>query len=372
MGIAAGPLEELVRKIFEAVGCAPDEADAVAHHLVESNLMGHDSHGVIRVLPYVTYIREGKWRAGGWGRIVKDKGLAVTIDGEQHLGQVVARKAIEIGCERAKEHGMALVGVQESAHMGRIGAWAEQAAAEGLISLHFVNTTGYGIQVAPFGGSDRRISVNPIAMGVPRRGQEPIIHDMSTGAVAAGKVRVAYNAGTQLPEGCLLDNQGRPTRDPATFFADPPGTLTTAAAHKGYGLALFVEILAGSLTGGGSGHPDQPSARSPINNLLSILIDPEVMAGQAAIEADLERLVGYVQASPPLVDGGEVLIPGDPERRSRARRQADGIPLDPNTLAQIRRAAQTLDVPDEVIDAGLGPAGAAAATGPDLWAAGRR
>ncbi|HEX6143144.1 MAG TPA: malate/lactate/ureidoglycolate dehydrogenase [Geminicoccaceae bacterium] len=373
MTTPAEPLEALVRQCFEAAGCAPGEAAVVAHHLVEANLMGHDSHGVIRVLPYVEMLRAGKWTAGGWGRVVKDAGAVVTIDGGQRLGQVVAHQAVEIGCERAKAHGIALVGVQNSAHMGRIGAWAEQAATHGMLSILCVNTTGYGIQVAPFGGSDRRLSVNPIALGVPRPGQEPLIHDMSTGAIAAGKVRVARNAGTQLPEGCLIDNQGRPSRDPEAFFTDPPGALTTTGAHKGSGLALFVEVLAGALTGGGAGHPDHPTADRPVNNLFAVFIDPDAMAGMDAIAADLDRLVDYVRASPPIVPGGEVLLPGEPERRSKAKRLAEGIPLDPNTLGQVRHAARTLGLAEEVIDRGIGPADPGASSdAAAMWAPGAR
>jgi hydroxycarboxylate dehydrogenase B len=355
MGIAPGPLRDLVQAIFEAAGSAAAEARLVADHLIEANLMGHDSHGVIRVAPYIELLRSGKWAANRHIEIVKDAGALVVVDGGQGIGQVIAKEAIDLGIERARAHGVAVVGVRNSAHMGRIGAWAEQAAAAGMVSLHFVNTTGFGIQVAPFGGTDRRLSVNPIALGAPRPGKEPLIHDMSTGTIAAGKVRVARNKGELLPEGALIDNRGRPTRDPEAFFTDPPGALTTAAGHKGSGLALFVEVLAGALTGGGSGHPDNPSADRPINNLLSILIDPGRMAGSEALAADLERLLAYVTASPPATPGGEVLLPGELERRTKAERLAHGIPLDPKTLDQLRGAARAVDLSDTEIERGILP-----------------
>ena len=353
MGIAAAPLRDLVQTIFERAGSDPAEAEAVAGHLIEANLMGHDSHGVIRVAPYIELVRSGKWAANRHVRIVKDAGAVVVVDGDQGLGQVIAKEAIDLGIARARQHGVAIVGVRNSGHMGRIGAWAERAAAAGLVSLHFVNTTGFGIQVAPFGGSDRRLSVNPIAIGAPRPGEEPLVHDMSTGAIAAGKIRVARNKGALLPEGAIIDNRGQPTRDPEAFFTDPPGALTTTGGHKGYGLALFVEVLAGALTGGGSGHPDNPSADRPINSLLSILIDPEAMAGSAAMAADLERLTAYVTASPPAVPGGRVLLPGEIERQTRAERLAQGIPLDPNTLDQLRGAARAVGVAEATIERGI-------------------
>jgi hydroxycarboxylate dehydrogenase B len=355
MGIAPGPLRDLVQTIFEAAGSAAAEARLVADHLIEANLMGHDSHGVIRVAPYIELLRSGKWTANRHIEIVKDAGALVVVDGGQGIGQVIAKEAIDLGIERARAHGVAVVGVRNSAHMGRIGAWAEQAAAAGLLSVHFVNTTGFGIQVAPFGGADRRLSVNPIALGAPRPGKEPLIHDMSTGTIAAGKIRVARNKGELLPEGALIDNRGRPTRDPEAFFTEPPGALTTAAGHKGYGLALFVEVLAGALTGGGAGHPDNPSADRPINNLLSILIDPEPLAGSQALAADLERLLAFVTASPPATAGGKVLLPGEIERRTQAERLAHGIPLDPNTLAQLRGAARAVGLSDAAIERGVIP-----------------
>jgi hydroxycarboxylate dehydrogenase B len=353
LNIAAEPLHELVCTIFERAGTTAEEARLVADHLVDANLMGHDSHGVIRVQPYTKLVQSGKTATNQPIKITKDAGALLTVDGQEGLGQVVVKKAIDLAIERAREHGVAVLGVCNTAHMGRIGAWAEQAAAAGMVSLHFCNTTGFGIQVAPFGGTDRRLSVNPIAMGVPRPGQEPIIHDMSTGTIAAGKVRVARNKGERLPEGALIDNQGRPSTDPEAFFTDPPGAITTAAGHKGYGLAMFVEILAGSLTGGSSSHPRNPTADRPVNNLLSILIDPDRMAGADAMAADIDRLVGWVTASPPSRPGGEVLLPGEVERRARAERRANGISLDPNTLAQLREAASSAGVPEDEIERGI-------------------
>ena len=302
MSIAAVPLHRLVQTTFEHARVPPEEARLVADHLVDANLMGHDSHGVIRVQPYIGLLRDGRTTTGKGVRITKDAGALITVDGQEGLGQVVCKQAMDLAIERARAHGVAVLGLCNTTHMGRIGAWAEQAAAAGMVSLHFCNTTGFGIQVAPFGGTDRRLSVNPIALGVPRKGREPIIHDMSTGTIAAGKIRVARNKGSRLPEGSLIDNRGLPTTDPEAFFADPPGAITTAAAHKGYGLAMFVEILAGSLTAGGSSHPDNPTADRAINNLLSILIDP-----------------GAWPVLPPWPPTSTGWSPGSRDRRRRAR-----------------------------------------------------
>jgi hydroxycarboxylate dehydrogenase B len=353
MGIAAEPLRGLVASTFRHAGSSPAEAGIIADHLIEANLAGHDSHGVIRVAPYLKLLERGGVEANREARIMTDGGAVITVDGQHGYGQPIAKQAIDLAIERARQHGVAVVGIRNAAHVGRVGAWAEQAAAAGMISLHFVNTSGAGILVAPFGGSDRRLSVNPIAMGVPRPGADPIIHDMSTGIIAAGKVRVAQNKGELVPEGCLIDAEGQPTRDPASLFADPPGALLTLGGHKGYGLSIFCEVLAGALTGGGSSHPDNPDADRVVNGMLSILIDPERMAGAAGVASDLDRLTSWVKASPPATPGGEILMPGEPERRTRARRLAEGLPLDANTLDQLRGAARSVGVPENEIKSGI-------------------
>ncbi len=353
MNVAAEPLQDLVCRIFECAGCSSEEAGLVGLHLIESNLMGHDSHGVIRVAPYVGLMKDGKLTANQHIEIVADGGATVTVDGRQGFGQVIAKEAIDLGIDRARRHGVSVIGVRNSGHMGRIGAWAEQAAVAGFASLHFVNTTGYGIQVAPYGGSDRRLSVNPIALGVPRPDHDPIIHDMSTGAIAAGKIRVARNRGARLPEGAIIDNRGQPSRNPEAFYTDPPGALTTAAGHKGHGLSIFVELFAGAMVGGGTGHPDNPSADRPINNLLAILIDPERLAGTAAMGGDMDRFVDFITASPPVSDDAEVLLPGMVERRTKTERLANGIPLDPKTRQQVSDAAQATGLTTDTIKRGF-------------------
>ncbi|MGH1483126.1 MAG: malate/lactate/ureidoglycolate dehydrogenase [Geminicoccales bacterium] len=357
MTIDPTPLRDLTRSIFAAAGSANEESDDIASHLVEANLTGHDSHGVIRIAPYLELKNAGKILPDRRIDLSVDAGALVVVDGMKGYGQPVARQAIDVGIERAIQHGVAVIGIRNTAHLGRIGAWAEQAAAAGLISLHFVNTTGAGIRVAPFGGSDARLSVNPIAMGVPRPGTDPIIHDMSTGVIAAGKVRVAANKGAQLPEGCIIDGHGRPSVEPADLFGDPPGALLPlggdVGGHKGYGLAIFCEVLAGALTGGGSSHPDNPDTDRLVNNMLSILIDPDRLAGRDVIAQDLDRLTAWLRASKPLDPNGDILMPGEPERRMRAKREAEGIPLDDNTLDQIRGAARGVGVSEDVVEAGL-------------------
>ena len=344
-------LRAFVASVFSHAGSEADEADIVAEHLVDANLQGHDSHGVWRVARYMDRLKAGHLRANRRAKVTLDSGSMIRVEGDLGYGQVIAREAMTLGISRAREAGAAVLAVCNCAHMGRIGAWAEMAAEAGLVSMHFVNTTGEGIKVVPFGGSDRRLSPNPIAAGVSVPGRAPMILDFATSVIAEGKVQVAFNKGTPLPEGCIVDSRGRPSLDPDDFYAVPPGALLPFGGHKGSGLSILCEVLAGSLTGGRSGHPDNAPKGRLVNNMLAVIVDPGRFWSQDAYGEDVARLVAWVAASPPAEPGGEVLLPGDVERRTRAERLERGIPLDERTLEQVRDAARSVGVPEAEIQA---------------------
>lgn len=346
MLIASARLRDYVAETFRRSGSEPGEAEILSGHLVEANLVGHDSHGVIRMASYLAWLADGKVRANRHARLVLDAGPMLCAEGDSGYGQVIVSEALETAIARAREAGVAILAIRDCGHLGRIGAWAERAAEAGLVSLHFANTSGFGIHVAPFGGSDQRLSANPIAAGAPVPGRPPVILDMATSVIAAGKIHVAHNKGERLPDGCLLDNRGRPTRDPADFFADPPGAILPFGGHKGSGLSLICEVLAGSVGGGASSHPDNPTADRLVNSMLSVLLDPGRFSSESAYGADLRRLVDWVSASPPMDPTGEVLLPGDLERRTKVKRLADGIPLDDTTFKELRDAAKSVGVVD--------------------------
>ena len=342
--VSANVLRALVASVFRATGSSEEEAHIVGDHLVDANLAGHDSHGVIRVPKYVDWHARGMVLANRHVLIVREAQCHALVDGRFGYGQVIAREAMDIAAATAKRSGLCAMALRNAGHLGRIGAWAEQVADAGLASVHFVNTSGFGLLVAPFGGTDRRLSANPVAAGAPTPGGLPLVLDISTSAIAEGKIQVAQNRNELLPEGCIMDGEGRPTRDPRAFYGAPPGALLPFGGHKGYGLSFFCEILAGALTGGGSTHPDNPSAGRLVNNMMSIVFDPAAFCGAQEFADDLARLASWVKASPPAVAGGEVLLPGEPERRTRAERLANGIPLDATTRRQIGDVARSLSV----------------------------
>jgi uncharacterized oxidoreductase len=339
------------RDVFAAAGSDAREADIIARHLVEANLAGHDSHGLVRVKKYVDWAKAGMVIPNRHAEIVSDRGAAVVVDGGFGYGQVIGKEAMELAAKRVASHGFAVLAIRNSGHLGRIGAWPEMLAAAGYASFHFVNTSGFGILVAPHGGSDRRLSANPIAAGSPVAGGPPLILDIATSIIAEGKIQMLRNKKEKLAPGLVLDGHGRPTTEPEVFYASPPGAIFPFGGHKGSGLSLFCEIFAGSLTGGASSHPGNPTAKRLVNNMLTIAFDPEAFAGADFFRADLDRLLGWVKASPPIEKDGAVLMPGEIERRTRKEREANGIPVDAETLSQIVSAGTSLAVetPKEMV-----------------------
>ena len=345
--IAPAPLEALCAALFRATGSEPAEAGIVAAHLVEANLVGHDSHGVIRAPKYVDWVQAGEVLPNRHATTVIAAGGLLLLDGGFGYGQVIGREAMDMAAERARRHGACVLGLRNAGHLGRIGAWAEQLALAGLVSVHFVNTSGYGILVAPHGGTERRLSANPIAAGAPGP-HGPIVLDIATSATAEGKIQVARNRGETLPEGLVLDGHGEPTTDPVAFYGPPPGAILTFGGHKGYGLSVICELLAGSLTGGGASNPDNKTAWRLVNNMLTIAVDPASLGAAEAFGLDVARLEEWVKSSA----GTDIQLPGEIEARTRARRSAEGIPLDATTRAQLREAAARLKVaiPPEFAD----------------------
>ena len=337
---------DLVRTVCDALGSDEREARLVADHLVAANLAGHDSHGVGMIPTYVGSAAAGGLVVNAELETVTDAGAVLVVDGVHGFGQAMAFDAMAVGIERAREYGLALVGLRNSHHVGRIGHWAEQCAAAGLISIHFVNVGG-SLMVAPFGGSDARFSTNPFCVAFPRVGEPTILLDFATSAIAYGKARVAHNKGVEAPEGSLIDHEGRPTDDPSVLFDEPHGALRAMGLHKGGGLAIMCELLGGALTGGLTTREETAhDATSIYNSMTSILIDPNALDSLDSGAAD--AFLEWVKASPaPAGAEHGPLLPGEVERATRATRTRDGLPVDETTWRGIADAARAAGVPDD-------------------------
>lgn len=351
MKLQPDALKTMVARLFAGVGCEDEEARVIADHLVEANLAGHPSHGVIRAPIYLQWLREEKVKGGQSLEIVVNTDTLTIADAGLGFGQWTGKQAVEIGIRKCRQNGVALVGLRNSAHLGRIGTWAEMAAAAGLVSLHFVNTTGLGMFVVPVGGKDARLSINPISVSIPVEGQPPIILDMCAAATAEGKLKVARNKGVPVPDDTILDADGNPTNDANDFYGPPGGrpvgSILPFGGHKGYGLGLIAEILAGALTGGGCSTTGKQQLEQ---GMLSIYVDPNHLGEPGPIQEEVQRYVDFVRASPPIDPERPVMVPGEIENQNRAA-QSDGVDLDETTWAQLVDAAKSAGVPEDLIAA---------------------
>lgn len=347
--VEAGALAGFVRAIVAATGCGPAEAEEVARHLLEANLQGHDSHGIMLLPRYVLHVREGKLHPGAAPTPVRQDASLALFDGNMGYGQHVGRIAMDWAIGAARAHGHAVMGLRNVHHIGRVGTYGEQAAAAGMISVHFVNGVSGPPAVAPFGGSDARLSTNPVCVTIPgaRPGDAPLVLDFATSAIALGKCRVAFNAGRAVPEGALVDATGRPTTDPGVLYrGEPRGALLSFGAHKGYGLALVCEILAGALLGGATAWRPEMRERGIVNSWLAFVLDPARFGDVEGFRAELAAVIADVKASPPADPDSPVLVAGEKERITKAKRLAAGVPVDATTWGNLVEAARGLGIND--------------------------
>ena len=343
-------LREYVVRVCAKLGSEPTEADLVADQLVRANLTGHDSHGVGMMPTYVDAVHNERLFPNRHATVAGDSGAVLVIDGNRAFGQVAAFEATNLVIERAKETGVALMGLRDSFHIGRIGHWGEQCARAGMVSIHFVNVAGHHPLVAPYGGFDPRFSTNPICISIPARDGKPaVLLDMATSVIALGKVRVAKNKGEEVRPDALLDADGNVTGDPDAMFGQSPGAIVAFGDHKGSGLAIMCEILGAALTGGTTVAPKNERDNSVLNSMLAIVIEPNAMTSRDGLADEAEAFLEYVKGSRLRPGFDEVLLPGEPEHRSGQER-AESIPVDGATVGELRTAAERAGLsPEEVV-----------------------
>ncbi|HRK24725.1 MAG TPA: Ldh family oxidoreductase, partial [Beijerinckiaceae bacterium] len=268
----ADELTDLTIRIFTAAGWSRQEAEDLAEHLVLANLSGHDSHGVGMIPAYIQAWQDGLLSPRNRPEVRRDGAPFLVIDAKIALGQPAAKAAVGRAIAMAGQSGVCLLNLINANHMGRIGHYAEMAAAAGMIGLFWVNVAGRPSVVASFGARESRFGTNPHAIGIPN-GAEPLILDFATSRMAHGKARVAFNKGERVPEGYLIDEQGKPTTDPAVVQGARSGALLPFGDHKGAGIAIVVEILAAALAQGAI-IPETPVKSWIINNLFGLIFDP--------------------------------------------------------------------------------------------------
>ncbi|MEZ6055662.1 MAG: Ldh family oxidoreductase [Planctomycetaceae bacterium] len=339
-----GPqLLELGRTILEGAGVPTADAAVVAAELADANLVGHDSHGVMRLMQYVQFVEEGFVKVGATSEVVHDTPSVVVIDGHFNFGQVTMAKALAVGIERAKQVGSANVFVRNCNHIGRLGAYTERAANEGLAATMAVNAPGPG-GVAPFGGMERRLGTNPISMSAPGV-EAPVVLDMTTSATAEGKLRVSHQKGESIPAGLIIDGHGQPSTDPGAYYNKPYGSILPLGmplmGHKGFGLSVMIDLFCGILSGSGVCRDDLPRGA---NGVWLSLIDIEPLMPQEEYQRWMATYSSHIKDCPRLPGVDEILLPGDIERRRRIEREALGVSIPDETWRQLTELAARLGV----------------------------
>jgi hydroxycarboxylate dehydrogenase B len=355
--VDAAKLTAFVADIFAALGSSQEEATRVGRCLVNANLTGHDSHGVARVPRYAAWRRDGLIVADQTVKRVVDIPVLAILDGQFGFGQTIAPQAVSLGIEKCRAHGLSAIGLRHSGHVGRVGEWAEMAAEQGIVSVHFVNVAG-SVLVAPFGGIDRRFSTAPVCIGMPRAAGLPVILDFATSLVAEGKVLVASQGGKALPADALVSAEGRASGDPRELYGDYDpasgirdhkkgrGALRAFGDHKGSGLALMCELLGGALTGNGASDPEKRWSQG----MFSFYVDPQRIDPEQLLPAELSRFLAYVKNARPIDANEPVLLPGEPEARRRAERLKSGIPLTEETRDALHVTGRSVGLDDRLLN----------------------
>jgi LDH2 family malate/lactate/ureidoglycolate dehydrogenase len=341
--LAPGELRAFTAGVLRAEGVPDGDAALVAESLVQADLWGHQSHGVLRLPWYVARLRTGAVTAKTAPEVLSDTGPLVLLDGRDGIGQVLADRARALAVERAREHGVGVVGVRNSNHFGTAMWFTRRAARDGCVA---VLTTNASPAMAPWGGREKVIGTNPWSIAAPGPDGRVIALDIANTAVARGKIYLAKNRGEPIPSGWAMSRDGAPTTDPAEGVL---GVILPMAGHKGYAIAFLMDVLSGALTGSGVGPevhgPYEPEARSRCGHLF-LALDPAAFGDPAGYTARVSRLVDEVKGVPLAQGFDEVFYPGEVEDRAEAATlAAGGIALAAQSLADLRTLAAETGVP---------------------------
>lgn len=335
-------LRKFVYDIYRAAGGTMEDAKIVSDHVVDSNLAGHDSHGVINAPNYIGGMRGGP--AADKLEIVRESAAATVINANGALGMVAARRAMELAVEKAKTCTIGAVGLHRCGHAGRMGEYPPIAAAAGMIGIVLLN--GGGRFMHPHGGTSRRLPPNPIAISVPRKNGAPLLLDMTLSVVAGGKLLVQTARGEQIPEGWMIDSEGNPITDAAAFRERPEDTAVMPLGgfqfgHKGFGLGVMIDAIAGGLSWAGCSRETPTRGASGI---VMFAINIDNFIDLSDYEQEIEHLAAWVKSSARLPGVDEIYVPGEFEERSRERRLKEGIPIEEATWQRLVEAATQVGV----------------------------
>ncbi len=329
--------------VLTSLGVPDDDAVLVADSLVQADLWGHQSHGVLRLPWYVARLRSGAMAARTDPAVLSDTGPLLLLDGRDGIGQVLTERARTTAVERARTHGVGVVGVRNSNHFGTAMYWTRRAAHDGCVA---VLTTNASPAMAPWGGRTKVLGTNPWSIAAPGPDGRVVAVDIANTAVARGKIYLAKNRGEPIPDSWALTADGAPTTDPAEGVL---GVILPMAGHKGYAITFLMDVLSGALTGSAVGTgvhgPYEPEARSGAGHLF-LALDPAAFGDRAGYEERVRQLIDEVKGVPLAQGFDEVFYPGEVEDRAEAANlAAGGVVLAEESVADLRELAAQTGVP---------------------------
>ena len=333
----AEELTAVCLNVFQELNIPAAEAEIVTRSMVDANRVGHDSHGVIHLPKYVRELEARLIQPGAPTETLHESASIAVLDGNWGFGPVIATRAVELAIQKAKQTDVSSVAVSQCNEVGRLGGYACLAADAEMIGLLMTNDHGGGTCVAPHGGIEGRLSTNPLACAVPIEGRDPIVLDMSTSVVASGKIRVQQHENEALPDGWLIDAEGASTTNPDDFYGIPHASLLPfggpVSAHKGFGLSIIVDILAGALTGAGCSQSEDARVG---NGLFVFVINVASFRGFPGFSAEIARFIGYLKSAKRAAGFDTIRVPGERGWEAQRKREQEGIPIDAETWTQIQ------------------------------------
>ena len=342
--IAAAPLVRFIAAAYRAVGIAAEEAEKAAGLMAASDISGADGHGVFRLPQYIRRIKAGGLNTAPDIRVIRRTRAAALVDGDNGLGSLVVARAVETAIDLARDNGVGWVGVRRGNHAGAAAVYAAMPLVHDMIGLYFA--VGNANHLPPWGGIDMLLSTNPIAVAVPALEDPPLVLDMATTVAAYGKVKVAAQQGKTMPEGWMIDREGRPLTDPNR--ADD-GFLLPIGGYKGAALALMFGLLAGTLNGAANGADVvdfNKDDTTPTNTGQAIcVVDIKAFAEPAAFKRQVDSVIRQLHGSALLPGFDQIRLPGEDRHRRIAEREERGIPIPSALGAALDRMAADLAIP---------------------------
>ena len=329
-------------QLLSTGGMSKDDAELVAELLVRGELRGYAGHGVIRVNPYLNWIKDGTYQIKEKPTIEREGKIAAVIDGKHYIGQVAAHFAMELAIKKAKEHGASIVCLRRAGHTGRLADYMEMATDQGMIGMAAASV-GSAVTTL-YGGMEPITGTNPMAFGIPARGGKQIIFDFATAAMSMGEIQKRVRSKEKIPEGVMLDGHGNPTTDFNAFRGPPRGVFTAFGGHKGSGIALVTEILGGLLSGNGMGKLYWDNRGHGVNGLFLQAIAVEEFQELEAFYDKVDELIAFIKSTKCAPGFSEILLPGESGRRREAKNKQEGLEIEAPTWKNLTVLAEELRV----------------------------